>query len=449
MNQIKPETRPDSSQIDTNSKKSNLLNGFEKIRSKPIIIKSLIKETLYNSLAQAIFKIIETHYFTLKTFLLICVLASSGLCSYLIIELILSYFSYDVNTTSRTLYETPATFPKVTICNLNPFTTQYAIEFLKNINQEMYPKIDIFNEEEMSQINATYKFTLINQIFFIALNKMNTLAEIDKKKLSHPLEDLIHNCYFNVNPCSANEFAWTFDSFYGNCWTFNSGVNKTGQSVPLYSSNFPGEYFGLQVYFYVNFHENLTQFNSYSISLGGFGASGALIRIDNGSYLTSYLPKDGIKISPGSYTSISLSRSFKTNLPRPYSNCLIDNQTNGGFQSELFNIIQNSLYRCTQPTCFYQCFQKITSQECNCTNPSLVLLLPNLTQCVTPNQTNCWSSLITQQNFLTNDFFVKNCQQDCPLECYLDQFDTTLSSAELISNILFDFIISNANLKSV
>jgi hypothetical protein len=172
-----------------------------------------------------------------------------------------------------------------------------------------------------------------------------------------------------------------------------------------------------------------------------------LIRIDNGSYLTSYLPKDGIKISPGSYTSISLSRSFKTNLPRPYSNCLIDNQTNGGFQSELFNIIQNSPYRYTQPTCFYQCFQKITSQECNCTNPSLVLLLPNLTQCVTSNQTNCWSSLITQQNFLTNDFFVKNCQQDCPLECYLDQFDTTLSSAELIPNILFYFIISNANLK--
>ena len=81
----------------------------------------------------------------------------------------------------------------------------------------------------------------------------------------------------------------------------------------------------------MNFYENLTQFNSYSISLGGFGASGALIRIDNGSYLTSYLPKDGIKISPGSYTSISLSRSFKTNLQRPYSNCLIDNQTNGGF----------------------------------------------------------------------------------------------------------------------
>jgi hypothetical protein len=79
------------------------------------------------------------------------------------------------------------------------------------------------------------------------------------------------------------------------------------------------------MYFYVNFYENLTQFNSFSIFFGGFGASGALIRIDNSSYLTSYLPKDGIKISPGSYTSISLSRSFKTNLPRPYSNCLIDN----------------------------------------------------------------------------------------------------------------------------
>jgi len=88
MNQIKPETHPDSSLIDAdvNLEKSKSLDlGLEQIKSKPFKIKSLIKETLYNSLAQAIFKIIETPFITLKAFLLICVLVSSGLCSYLII----------------------------------------------------------------------------------------------------------------------------------------------------------------------------------------------------------------------------------------------------------------------------------------------------------------------------------------------------------------------------
>ncbi len=53
MNQIKPETHPDSSLIDTdvNLEKSKSLDlGLEQIKSKPFKIKSLIKETLYNSL---------------------------------------------------------------------------------------------------------------------------------------------------------------------------------------------------------------------------------------------------------------------------------------------------------------------------------------------------------------------------------------------------------------
>ena len=104
-------------------------------------IKKLIKETLYNSLAQAIIKMLETPVFALKVFLFLCVILSSGLCSFMIKELIVNFFSFGVSTTSRTLYETPALFPKVTICNTNPFTTQYALEFLKQINREFHPKI--------------------------------------------------------------------------------------------------------------------------------------------------------------------------------------------------------------------------------------------------------------------------------------------------------------------
>ena len=72
--------------------KQDKINNAKKQRGqRNAKIKSLIKETLYNSLAQAIIKIKETPYFTLKAFLLICVLASSGPCSYLIIELVLAF----------------------------------------------------------------------------------------------------------------------------------------------------------------------------------------------------------------------------------------------------------------------------------------------------------------------------------------------------------------------
>jgi hypothetical protein len=139
-NTIRPtEARPES---------KNDVNEDSQV--KTFKLKSLIKETLYNSTAQSIIKIIETPSIPLKVFLLACVIVSSGLCSYLIIELIMSYLSYGVSTTSRTLYETPALFPKITICNANPFTTKYAIEFLKKFNKELYPYIDIFNEEQMN-----------------------------------------------------------------------------------------------------------------------------------------------------------------------------------------------------------------------------------------------------------------------------------------------------------
>ena len=115
-------------------------------------IKSLIKETLYNSTAQSIIKIIETPCLALKVYLLLCVILSSSLCSHLLIQLILSYFSHSVSTASRTLYETPSTFPKITICNLNPFSTKYALEFLKKINKELQLDFDIFNETKMNKL---------------------------------------------------------------------------------------------------------------------------------------------------------------------------------------------------------------------------------------------------------------------------------------------------------
>jgi hypothetical protein len=406
-------------------------------------IKNLIKETLYNSAAQAIIKIIETPYYTLKTFLFMCVIASSGFCSYLIIELILNYYSYGVSTTSRTLYETPATFPKVTICNTNPFTTQYAVEYLKKINQEFNSvynvSIDIFDEVQMSYLDFETKHLIFYSIYWRGIYKMNGLNETEKRKLSHPLEEILLSCSFNSLSCSINDFSWFFDPIIGNCWIFNSGQNQTGQRVPLSSNSFPGLKYGLRTTFYVNFCENLTTFNSFVAD-----GVGALVRIDNSSYLTDH-DYGGIRIMPGYYTSISISRSFKSTLPKPYSNCLIDNQTNAGFHSELFDLIQNSPYRYTQPMCFTQCQQKYIYSKCNCTDPSVTSLFSSVPQCIPLEQLVCMVNLYKTLLF-TNDFIQENCLTECPLECYFDQFDESLSSSELQPKLFLDYLNSNPKL---
>ena len=401
------------------------MKSFDKTK-----MKSLIKETLYNSTAQAIIKIIETPYFLLKSFLLACVILSTSLCSWLIVKLILDYLSYDVTTKLRALNDTPVLFPKITICNLNPFTTENALGFLKQINRDSYPYFDIFDETQMNQLDFQTKWNMIKAISFMAKYKMNDLNEIEKRKLSRPLEDILLICEFAGRSCSAKNFSWYFDPWYGNCWQFNTGLNETLKYV-----SYPGAIFSFNMYFYVNFNENLATFNSYMSALG------ALIRIDNSSYLTNY-QFDGIRISPGYTSYISMSRSFKSNLPQPYSNCLIDNETNSGFHSDLFDLIQNSAYKYTQAFCFWQCTQKAIIQECNCTDPTVFSFFSNVPKCLTRNGIECMLR-VYDKTFNEGDFFEKNCLKDCPLECYLDEFDISLSSVELIPNLIFDYLNSN------
>ncbi len=395
-------------------------------------IKCLIKETLYNPFSQAIIKLIETPYLSIKAFLLICVVISSGLCTFLIVELILSFLSYGVSTKTRTLYETSAKFPKITICNVNPFTNEYALEFLKQINQEFYPYIDIFDDEQMSQLDFESKYRLIGNFNYLAVNKMNSLNETAKRRLSHSLEDMMPTCSFNMQQCLlAKDFSWYFDPFYGNCWIFNLG-NQRSNSVP-------GVAYGLRMSFYVNFNQKLTTINSNG------GGLGALLRIDNSSYLTSY-QTDGYGLEPGYWTSISVHRSFKFSLPKPFSNCLIDNQTNSGFQSSLFDLIQNSAYKYTQPTCFLQCQQRHIYLECNCTDASVLSLFSNVSQCLTANELGCMSSLYGEKLY-TNDFVKEHCLPECPLECYFEHFDATLSSIELMPKYYLDYLSSNLKLR--
>ena len=144
-----------------------------------------------------------------------------------------------------------------------------------------------------------------------------------------------------------------------------------------------------------------------------------------------------------------MDRSFRSSLPHPYSQCIIDNTTNDGFQSELFNLIQMSQYRYTQPICHIACLQKVIIAECNCTDPGRIRSLFEqkyaVTQCQTPSQIACML-LVYKEKIYKNDFLEKVCQAQCPIECYLDKFDVTLSSVRLIPNAFADYLNSNLNL---
>jgi hypothetical protein len=99
--------------VENNETKSTIHNY-----NKKIFIQSLIKENIGNEMIQSILKMFNTKYKLIKFFWFVCLSINVGCCSYLIIETLMGYFSYETYTSSKTYFETPSQFPMVTICKL-------------------------------------------------------------------------------------------------------------------------------------------------------------------------------------------------------------------------------------------------------------------------------------------------------------------------------------------
>jgi hypothetical protein len=198
------------------------------------------------------------------------------------------------------------------------------------------------------------KIAMFLKIFLIMSGIVNDkhYSDENKKRIAHNLEDILIDCKFNYQKCSASDFVWHFDPLFGNCYVFNSGYNSTGDAIELKQSSVAGVLFGLQVKLYLNYNENLRLLSAYQ------GGIGAMVRIDNSSYMTDHI-FDGIRIMAGTHTELEIERSFKFTMPKPYSSCEIDDSSPMTSNSELYNLIAQSQFEYTQQLCFQLMLSKI------------------------------------------------------------------------------------------
>jgi hypothetical protein len=417
-------------------------------------IKSVIKNVLYNSFAQALYKLFTTNHFILKAFLLTFVLASSCLASYMVISEITNYFNYGVVTTTRTLNEIPSKFPQITFCNYNMFTTEYALEFLRNMSESMKKSenaVNIFDKNEIVNVSHKDMVPKVSALYKRAISHVNSdsFSDENRKKLGHRLKDILHNCKFNTLSCNLDEFTWEFDPVYGNCYKFNAGQsNSTGE---IKESTIAGPLNGLKFDLFVNVHEDIKDYYySYliiEITSSNFNALGAIIKIDNSSYSTDYSYNGGIKIASGFHTDLSIYRKFSFNLPKPYSRCELDNDNINLPISKSDNTLlyhyANSAFQYTQQSCILQCMQLNIINLCNCSHPSF-LSIHRVNKCQSlqkeiPCAQQAWQKYFTSENFRNgskrNLYLnrINNCIRSCPLECNQTHFETKLSSMKTIS----------------
>jgi len=79
-------------------------------------ISGIVRTEITNEAIHGIFKIIYSSLFTIKLFWTFSLVVSMGLFSFLVMQSIMTYLSFGVNTSLRNIAENPTDFPKVTVC---------------------------------------------------------------------------------------------------------------------------------------------------------------------------------------------------------------------------------------------------------------------------------------------------------------------------------------------
>ena len=142
------------------SNKANLLKTKTSLR---ILIKNLVKDNIGFEGAQALIRIFDAKIIFLKIFWVVCLVGSNLICGYLLVQTLLTYLEFQVYTTTSMVHESPAVFPKITICNSALATTEYVVDLIKESNEEISPGINIFDTNQLKNLSWSDQENLLRR----------------------------------------------------------------------------------------------------------------------------------------------------------------------------------------------------------------------------------------------------------------------------------------------
>ena len=199
-------------------------------------LKDIIYKAIETTTGHTLPNILSSEYIALKAILFIAWLIGVGLTIYLIISGINGYFEFGIITTSRIVKESQMVFPKITVCNMDPFTTNESVTFLADVIRKNYPSenatIEYKNKTDLEIVN----FFILNVDNFESVALFEAQRNDSRQFLGHDSKVLIQSCSWTDDNCRL-DIKHTWDFLYGNCYTLN--FNK---SAPL-ESTVSGIYF--------------------------------------------------------------------------------------------------------------------------------------------------------------------------------------------------------------
>jgi hypothetical protein len=422
--------QPMPTELDVGIGNDDDISKLKRRKKLAIILRQVAKEVLANSTSHGIPNILRNDNLIIKLFWGFFFLLSTALCAFLVAQSIFAYLSYEVTAKIRTFYESPAPFPTIIICNKQRYSTDFVLEHIKQlIKDKNYT--DIFDESSLHDFDYWKKDASIKEIL-IALNRetfIKNFTDEKRKKLQYTFyDDIIFECTYNGlrDNCNISHFTWSYDKVYGNCHTINSDLNN---STVFKYSNFYGIIYGLSLTLFLGIKKELKVLNP---------SKGLTLLIKNTSHT---FESKTVDLAPGVETNIQLERHFATQLPKPYSNCDIDNDNPKNVDSKLYKDFLKSNMQYSQQYCLELCFQRLVIQECGCTD-FYSISLEDVDIC-NPNAYDCVDQVYDK--FTYDNFFNQICLPLCPLQCNQTSFKVSTSSNQLVTEYYSQTVKNKAN----
>ena len=174
---------------------------------------------------------------------LIVFLSFSGFTCFLFVQSILGYLQWKTVSTIEIVQESPTAFPALTICDSNPFASKYAQTLLETLAwQKFNINISLMNNTELN----LFKDDLTNYAKIVVNDP--DFGDANRKLLGFAsLSSIVLQSKFDTNYAPFDScFLWNWHANYGNCYQFNTIVNKSNyvlSSVSMQRSE--GDFYGL------------------------------------------------------------------------------------------------------------------------------------------------------------------------------------------------------------
>ena len=364
----------------------------------------------------------RSKYVTLVLFWLVAFGACCSFCVWLVVSTFEQYYAYRVTTTIRKYSEqTYVVFPTVTMCNMNPFSTAYAVQLLEETGQ-----LDFVRYMSTGTLGE-YAQVFANMQAHLNATRGYLLTSDELQQMGN-LEHMQFSCNFNQQICNATFFEFMHHPTYFICYRFN----PRGDLIVLQE----GDASQLNVEMYVGLPN---QINSYY--------RGLYVFVQNASnYPFDDMSPTPIRVTPGIGVRIVADRFFNAKYPHPYSECTV--QEDGSLvlplaDASLFELAAATNYSYTQNTCIKYCLQQLFVEQCGCYSLTIkenLIDVDNTSACLTSAQRECISDKYTA--LMSGTLIGEYCLPKCPLECSTSEIVTSNSfytypfTSAYVSNIL-------------